>query len=122
MFDHLHIHMIRWPRKQPDLNIMIRLFLKAIPLWLNKFIALSNLLQIYYVKQCRAVLGANCKNLEFRLILFNVEEFSGNLVLFFAVSHLNIIGYFQSLCLRLVYLLIIPFILRSMLKQPDPIS
>jgi hypothetical protein len=35
---------------------------------------------------------------------------------------LNIIGYLQSFCFRLVYLLIIPFILRSMRKRPEPLS
>jgi len=119
MFDHLHIHMISWPRNQPDLTNVIRLFLKAIPFWLYKFIDLSRHLQIYYVKQNRAVLGANHKNMEFRLIFFKVEEFSGSIVLFFAISHLNKIGHLQSFCLRLAYLLIIPFILRSVRKQPD---
>ena len=122
MFDHGHIHMISWPHKQPDLTAVIRLFLKAIPSWLYKFIDLSRHLQIYYMKQNRAVLGATLNNLEFRLIFFTIEEFAGSIVLFFAVSHLNIIGYLQSLCFRLIYLLIIPFILRSMRKRPEPLS
>lgn len=119
MFDHLHTHLIRWPHKQPDLNNVIRLFLEAIPLWLYRFIDLRKHLQVYYVKQNRAVLGANQKNLEFRVIFFNTEEFPGGLVLFFAVSHLNLIGYLQSFILRLVYLLIMTHILRSVRKQPQ---
>jgi len=117
IFDNLTAHTLRWPCKQPDLRTVIRLFLNAVPAWFRRLSDLQKHLRIYSVSDKTAILGADYKNLEFRLCLIRCEKFSADLIIILAGSYLNPSGFFQSLLTRPLLLVALSSTLKTMARQ-----
>jgi hypothetical protein len=114
VFDYQIFHLIKCEQKKPDLKPMVRLFFKCIPPWSLLFMDMKKQFGTYHVLDNEVRLGSNRINYEIRLYFYQTEELPQKVILCFAISHLNIMGYFQSLYFRFIFLFLLPSIVKLM--------
>jgi hypothetical protein len=119
IFDYQVFRMLKWSKKQPDLDKVVRLLLTSFP---YRPINIRKFLNIFYSKENEALLGNNGKNFEIRLFLYKIHEIPDITIICLAISYQNILGYFQSLLFRFIFypLLLVSF--RTIRKTTQQIS
>jgi hypothetical protein len=113
VFDYQVFRLIDCPEKQPDLKKMVRLFFDVAPSWSGPFMNIKKHFRIFHFLENEASLGSNRKKYEIRLSFYMMDEFPQGVILCFAISHFDMIGYLQSLYFRLLFYLMLPSMVRS---------
>ena len=113
-FDYQLIRIIDCQQKQPDLKKMVRLFFDRLPFWIGFLLNMKKHFAVFHVAEKEALLGSNHNRYEVRLSFYTESELPGRIILCFAISHLNLIGYFQSLYIRLIFRFLLPSLITSL--------
>jgi hypothetical protein len=110
IFDYQTFHILEWFKKQPDLETMVRLFLDSLP---YRPLKIYRYFHTFYLRENEALLGTNRKNLEIRVFFYKTEKLPNSIIIRFAVSHLNPVGYLQSILFRILFFFLLQFTARS---------
>ena len=117
MFDYQVIHTIKLSKKQPDLEILVRLFLDTFSKPAAKFINPSVYFRVLLSTNDEIIIGSNHRDFEVRLYFLLHKESSGEVFIIFFMNTLNWMGGLKSIYLRPFLKIIIRVILRVLRKR-----
>ena len=121
IFDYQLVRIIECHHKQPDLKYMVRLFFNLLPDWTGFLLNKKNYFNVFHVRESEALLGSNKNRYEIRLYFYKTGESTERIILCLAISYFDLIGFAQTLYIRVVFWILLPSVIALMensLREP----
>ena len=117
MFDYQVIRTIKFSQEQPDLEILVRLFLDTFDKPAGKLINPSVYFRILLVTNDEIVIGSNQRNFEVRIFFMRHKESAGEVFIIFTMNSFNWMGRLKSIYLYPLIKTIIRAMIRVLRKR-----
>jgi hypothetical protein len=117
LFDYQVIRIIKLSQEQPDLEILVRLFLDTFSKHAGKFINPSAYFRILLATNDEIVIGSNHWNFEVRIYFMQHKESAGEVFIIFTMNSFNWMGRLKSIYVYPLIKTIIRVMIRVLRKR-----